>query len=45
MKITYLIILSFVLFLVKNQEKIDIQQAKKASIDSMKVAIEKTENY
>lgn len=39
MKATYLIILSFLLFSCQNQEK--IEKAKQASIDSMKVAIEK----
>ena len=41
MKRVYLIVLSMVIFSCQNQEKIDMQKAKQASIDSMKVEIAK----
>lgn len=41
MKTVCLMLLSFAIFSCQNQGKIDIQNAKQASIDSMKVEIEK----
>jgi hypothetical protein len=41
MKTIYLIVLSMVIFSCQNKEKLDLEKAKQASIDSMKVEIAK----
>ena len=41
MKLLYVTLLSLAVFSCKNQGEMDVKEAKQATVDSMKVAIEK----